>query len=585
MNMKEPGYDVKYFGVGAPAVSSVKYLSGNVRTTFALTNANTPSTTSAETATVYANNSAGKTSSSFGTEISNASHADLFDMYKAAYSAGDIIKDSGYVVIEFLESIAISAGGSFGQQKAYATFYNAASGNPVFSNEFDLVSGANTIEVGGNRFTLNVDTIDDRAYTAGSKLGITLQKGGIAANNWVELSDYGNTEYLSVAVDISTHNPGKFFVYALGYFSAGATSGMVELAGFEFDTHAALPTGVNISINVNPYNIAKENTRLADISLFTNGDGRMILANNQELQIYGNGNRTSIYLDGYDTIASLRDKLTSAIIDLGMGANAINNNLVKYFSSATSTTGGNGGVPGTFIIQTALLGANSELHFAGDEHLVNAMSLLTVQSSAQSQTSVSVFDAHSGRYIGSGAVYDNMLRGVIKGVDVKINSQTGYNAKWNYTNNQVSFSSIGKPQSVWLNLTDNQAEVQVGSNEGQKVNISVVRIDTAALEIDDVNVVTMPLAAKAIAKIDMALDRVSFERTDLGAKVNRLEYAMKNLSSSKINLIEAESRIRNVDIASESATFARNQILMDASIAMLAQANAIPYKALQLIRG
>jgi flagellin len=69
----------------------------------------------------------------------------------------------------------------------------------------------------------------------------------------------------------------------------------------------------------------------------------------------------------------------------------------------------------------------------------------------------------------------------------------------------------------------------------------------------------------------------------IGAQINRLEYTQRNLTISAQNLTAAESRIRDLDVASESAAFAKNNILVNAAVAMLAQANQLPQVALQLI--
>ncbi|MGE5560899.1 MAG: flagellin, partial [Chloroflexota bacterium] len=84
--------------------------------------------------------------------------------------------------------------------------------------------------------------------------------------------------------------------------------------------------------------------------------------------------------------------------------------------------------------------------------------------------------------------------------------------------------------------------------------------------------------------IQSALDRVSSQRANLGAVQNRLDHTIANLSTAAENLSAAESRIRDVDMASEMVTFTRNQILLQAGTAMLAQANQKPQAVLQLLR-
>ncbi|MDR2870893.1 MAG: flagellin, partial [Deferribacteraceae bacterium] len=132
---------------------------------------------------------------------------------------------------------------------------------------------------------------------------------------------------------------------------------------------------------------------------------------------------------------------------------------------------------------------------------------------------------------------------------------------------------------------DNRTEVQIGANEGQTFDVSIGQMDTAALEIDNAYVTTMKDAQKAITKFDQALERINSARATIGAQINRLEYTMQNLNTSRQNLVASESRIRDLDVADETATFSRNQVLVNSAVAMLAQANALPQTALQLIGG
>jgi flagellin len=100
---------------------------------------------------------------------------------------------------------------------------------------------------------------------------------------------------------------------------------------------------------------------------------------------------------------------------------------------------------------------------------------------------------------------------------------------------------------------------------------------------------TTPLATNAnaiatIALVDTAIGTVNTRRSGIGAVANRLENAASNLMSSVENLSAAESRIRDVDVAAESAALVRNQVLQQASAAMLSQANQLPSVALSLLK-
>ena len=99
-----------------------------------------------------------------------------------------------------------------------------------------------------------------------------------------------------------------------------------------------------------------------------------------------------------------------------------------------------------------------------------------------------------------------------------------------------------------------------------------------------ISISTPAKANRAIGAIDQALMKVSKQRADLGAYQNRLEYAAKGLMTGYENMQAAESRIRDTDMAEQMVDFVKNQILVQAGTAMLAQANTTPQSVLTLLR-
>jgi flagellin len=90
-------------------------------------------------------------------------------------------------------------------------------------------------------------------------------------------------------------------------------------------------------------------------------------------------------------------------------------------------------------------------------------------------------------------------------------------------------------------------------------------------------------AASALQSLDESIQSVNLMRSNMGAFINRLEHAINNLTISSTNQQAAESLIRDVDFASETTQFTKNQILMQSSTAMLSQANVLPQNVLQLL--
>ena len=87
-----------------------------------------------------------------------------------------------------------------------------------------------------------------------------------------------------------------------------------------------------------------------------------------------------------------------------------------------------------------------------------------------------------------------------------------------------------------------------------------------------------------LGTLDTAIDKISTQRATLGAIQNRLEHTIRNLDVSSENLSAAESRIRDTDMAKEMMTLTQNNVLSQAAISMLAQANQGPQSLLQLLR-
>jgi len=127
--------------------------------------------------------------------------------------------------------------------------------------------------------------------------------------------------------------------------------------------------------------------------------------------------------------------------------------------------------------------------------------------------------------------------------------------------------------------------VQTGANQGDELKINIAKMSTGGLSVvkNTVKVDKQTTARAAITSVDNAINTVSAQRSKLGALQNRLEFKIQNLDISSENLQSAESRIRDVDMAKEMTNFTKNNILYQASTAMLAQANSLPQGVLQLL--
>lgn len=136
-----------------------------------------------------------------------------------------------------------------------------------------------------------------------------------------------------------------------------------------------------------------------------------------------------------------------------------------------------------------------------------------------------------------------------------------------------------------LDGTADQLQIQVGLNNDDaedRIEISIGATDAATLGLE-IDISDKTAAQGALATIDTAIDTVSQSRSGLGALQNRMQITIQNLSSSRENLTAADMRIRDVDVAEETASMTRNSILMQAGTSVLAQANQAPQIALSLL--
>jgi flagellin len=128
-------------------------------------------------------------------------------------------------------------------------------------------------------------------------------------------------------------------------------------------------------------------------------------------------------------------------------------------------------------------------------------------------------------------------------------------------------------------------QVGIGTTGSDMVNVKFGDFTAATLGVAGQDVTDAAKSLLSITAIDTALASVATERATFGAVVNRFQSTVQNLQSMRTNLSAANSRIRDVDVAEETASMARSQVLSQAGAAVLAQANQAPQLALSLLKG
>ncbi len=126
--------------------------------------------------------------------------------------------------------------------------------------------------------------------------------------------------------------------------------------------------------------------------------------------------------------------------------------------------------------------------------------------------------------------------------------------------------------------------IQMGANEGQIMDINIPEVSCAAMGLDKLNLHTEAGCDRAIAMCDDALKYISSVRSKLGAYANRMEHAVNSLNVTTENMTAALSRIEDVDMAKEMTTYTSQNVITQAANSMLAQANQMPEKVLQLLQ-
>lgn len=171
------------------------------------------------------------------------------------------------------------------------------------------------------------------------------------------------------------------------------------------------------------------------------------------------------------------------------------------------------------------------------------------------------------------------LNDLVGAVNAKSN-ETGVKANLDKSNTEIIFSSaFGEDFDVSI-------AAELDGSAGDDINFDksyTAAADTVSL--NDTDISTSKGADRAMIAIDYAIDQINGFRAELGAVQNRFESTIANLATTAENLSASNSRIRDADFAAESAELARTQVLQQAGLSVLAQANARPQQVLQLLQG
>ncbi|MCR3757777.1 flagellin [Clostridium felsineum] len=215
------------------------------------------------------------------------------------------------------------------------------------------------------------------------------------------------------------------------------------------------------------------------------------------------------------------------------------------------------------------------------------------QSTRNAQDGISLVQTAEGNLNETQAILQRMR-------ELAVQSSTGTNTSTDRANLELEFkqlqsevtriavqSEFNTKKLLDGSLTGtSQMTFQIGANSGQTISLAINNMSATSLGVNTTtaSISTQGNAQKAITLVQKAIDSVSSERAKLGSVQNRLEHTINNLNTDAENLQSAESRVRDVDMASEMMNYTKSNVLVQAAQAMLSQANQTPNNVLQLLR-
>jgi flagellin len=297
-------------------------------------------------------------------------------------------------------------------------------------------------------------------------------------------------------------------------------------------------------------------------------------------------------VDEIDNIANTTEFNTKKLLDGSMG---------KAVTAATQNKLQNSSLSSATIATAAVAGLDNA---AGTDLGITASDTITVSymkdgqltsfsTSAGSLTLAGLATAAGGAFTFSTATNSNgdtVLQttattagttSAVLGLTITVTDYDTGEKNTTATNALSEWSQTTQAENVRL---DGSSTVLIGANTGQDININIGDMSASSIGVANLKVGTQSEANVAISVIDEATAVVSTARAKLGAVQNRLESTINNLTTTSENMTSAESRIRDVDMASEMANYTKLSVVTQAATAMLAQANQQPQQVLTLLQ-
>ncbi len=359
-------------------------------------------------------------------------------------------------------------------------------------------------------------------------------------------------------------------------FQVGANAN--ETISFSIPSAKAAQLGNHIleSTNATATSIEAASTMAADVTVNGNNVGTQILS------IFGPESAavSTVSITANDSAKKITDAINVKSTDTGVYANARTVATLSGIGTAGIVSFQLTGNNTTAIPVSALVGTNdlTALSSAINDQTGNTGVIATLSGDKTkiTLTQAEGYDIKIGDYTHSVATDTMIVEGNESAIPTPITLTSGTGGDSTVIGGKVSFYANG---SYTVSSTVDAAGGSLFSNGVGAANGSQL------YSIDDVDISTVEGASDAIRAIDGAVGQIDRMRGDLGALQNRFESTIANLQNVSENLSAARSRILDADIAQETSAMTKNNILQQAGVAILAQANTTPQLALQLLQG
>ena len=476
------------------------------------------------------------------------------------YSVGEIIINGGTIVATGSGAGAgIGGGGHFADHAA----------EEIGAHVNITINGGNITAAGGGagigsgtacpNDTSNVDriTINGGKITATGGTGSAAIGGGAGANSGV--IRISNEAELHLTGWVDTENGAA---QSIGRGQNGVRNGKNGSAPYN-----------DVAFYGNPYMTLEDITQLYDTS------GVFIVQDPQKITItQDNGKTADVILYAKDTVEDVRSKINDAIAyGLGQAAYADNlENFASFVYEGKNDSQGSESVEGTLVVRSAVAGNAGRLTISSEnQDLMHALGFNTIQSAADNTFTASVYDAHTGRVLATDVNADgNTITGVFgPNASVEFDSMANVKASWDEGSKRYILSSEAGTYTTTMHIQDRSTSFQIGQSEGEDIYINIGDMGSESLGLNGVDVTTQKNAAQSITMLDAAIHKVGIQRSRIGTYQNELEYNANSLRQASINFQEAESRIKDADMAKEYMEFVKLQILNQTGNSMLSQAN------------